>query len=194
MNLLPKDYKQMQKNTKWKLIVVLMMSLEVVGYIGEVVIRTQLEKRKVNQQLEMVTNELLDSRYDKIYAMHQALEREKQELIKWESCYQKLVNEHDESPNLLVTLLTRVPTGVYINHLSIEEQVGEKEKIILVEGTARKSQSVINYQALLEEIFGMRKVTCLVEWDTRLQLYEYKIEIILNKSVGEIICEKGEDE
>lgn len=194
MNLLPKDYRQMQKNRKWKVVIVLMMSLEVIAYIGQVIIRTQMERTKVTEQLERMTSELLDSRYDEIYAMHRALENEKQELVKWEACYQKLMSAHDESSNRLVKLLARVPKGVYINHLSIEEQRDDKENSILVEGIAESSQSIINYEALLEEIFGMRKVTCLLEWDARLQLYDYKIEIISNKLGEEISCEEGEDE
>ena len=194
VNLLPKDYRQMQKNRKWKVIIVLMMSLEVIAYIGQVIIRTQMEKTKITEQLERATSELFDSRYDEIYAMHRALENEKQELVKWEACYQKLMSAHDESSNRLVKLLARVPKGVYINRLSIEEQRDDKENIMFVEGTAESSQSIINYEALLEEIFGMRKVTCLLEWDTRLQLYDYKIEIISNKLVEEISCEEGVDE
>lgn len=195
VNLLPKEYRQLQKNKKWKAVIVLMMSLEVMAYIGEVVIKTQLEKRRVNQQLERVTSELLDSRYDTIYAMHQTLENEKQELDKWEACYEKLMSTCDESSNHLVKLLTRVPKGVYINHLSIEAQGDETENGILVEGTAECSQSIINYQAFLEEVFGMRKVTCLLEWDMSLQLYEYKIEIMMATNlVEEMSDEEGEAE
>lgn len=193
VNLLPKEYRQTQKNKKWKAVIVLLMSVEVMAYIGEVVIKTQLEKRRVNQQLERVTSELLDGRYDTIYAMHQTLENEKQELAKWEACYQKLMSVCDKSSNRLVKLLTRVPKGVYINHLSIETQEDETEYGILVEGTAECSQSIINYQAFLEEVFGMRKVTCLLEWDMSSMLYEYKIEIA-TKSVEEMSDEEGEAE
>lgn len=192
INLLPQDYKQAQKDKKVKRILCLFLIFEVMGYIGKIVVLPKIEEKLVNRQLDEMTKELLDERYDRIYEINQALEKERQELTKWKGCYQQLVMQKDKSWRILEHLLTRVPSGVYINQLSIEDQ-GDEEKHIYLEGIAKESNNAINYQAVLEEAFGMRTVTCLLEWDEKQQVYQYKMEVSPNELLEEINIEEGEE-
>ena len=148
INLLPKEYVQAQKKAKSKRVAMIILIIEVICFIYKAVIGPKLEFRATEIKLERLTTCLNADRYIEINNQIRELEDERIEVQQWDEKYNRLSRKSLVSKQTLDCLLARVPTGLWINVLSIsnaQNEVGEEEPQISIEGIAEEEIQLINY-------------------------------------------------
>lgn len=180
INLLPKEYVQAQKKAKSKRVAMIILIIEVICFIYKAVIGPKLEFRATEIKLERLTTCLNADRYIEINNQIRELEDERIEVQQWDEKYNRLSRKSLVSKQTLDCLLARVPTGLWINVLSIsnaQNEVGEEEPQISIEGIAEEEIQLINYMTILEQSFGIGNVQDEIVLDKEKNMYQYTLTI-----------------
>ncbi len=188
INLLPREYIQAEQVKFVQIIISVVLVLEVFAFIGGIAIPPKLEEKKVQQQLEEISNKLNDSRFADVNKTIQELEVAKADVEQWVNKYGDLKQENFVSGRVLDSLTSRLPIGIVIDKMEIkpgekntgkETEVGEgnSEKGIKIEGSSEELESIINYATILESAYGVGNIYYEGEYDKELGVYKYVIEV-----------------
>lgn len=179
INLLPGEYVKAQKERGIQILILSVLIVEVLGFIGGIVVLPKVEARKVQARLDEVSQELMDDSFTDVNQKIKKLDGVKLEVEEWNEKYQRIKKENFVSKGILESLLTRVPADVVVNILSISKSEEGQEKQINIQGTAREAIGVINYATLLEGIFGLGTTENEFFLDKEKNTYCYTISIRL---------------
>ena len=115
------------------------------------------------------------------------LDAEKNEVEQWNQKYSGLKEENFVSKRVVDSVLTRVPEGVLVSSLSLsKENTGNH---ISLAGTSKDSTAVLNYCTLIEGTYGFGKATNEVTYDKEKDIYNYTIEIEVQKEVQQVVSD-----
>lgn len=190
INLVPKEYLQAQKVRNIQLAVIAVLVLEVGGFVGKVVLPPKLEAQEVMARLDEVSAELTDSRFADVNQKIKALEDVKIELEEWNDKYKEIKEENFVSKRIIDSLLTRVPVGLSVSTLTISKDSEKEGKQIILTGTAQEAISIMNYNTIIEGVFGFGTTHEEFELDKEKGYYTYTITIITPE---EVVAEETTD-
>lgn len=194
INLLPKEYINAQKVRRIQLAVIGAVILEVVVFVGGIVLPPKMEAQEVMAELDEVSAQLTDERFADVNQKIKELEDMKVEVEAWNDKYEEIKEENFVSKRIIDSLLTRVPVGLSVNTLQISKESDDGGKQILLTGTAEEAVSVMNYTTIIEGVFGFGTAKGQFEFDKEKQLYTYTIEVKMAEEVVEETVEEAGEE
>lgn len=180
INLLPKACIQAEQIRLVSIAIGCILVLEVVIFVMVVALPPKAELQETINKLDEVSLKLNDDRFTHINQVVQQLEDTKVTMNEWIDRYSNLKQENFISKRVLDSLLSRVPSGVILDKLSIlseNQEASQLERTIFIEGRSQNVVSILNYITVIESIYGTGTTSYEATYNEGRSAYAYKINV-----------------
>ena len=189
INLLPKEYIIEQKINFYEKIIGGILALELACFVVFVALPPKQEVVRTAQELEEKRAQLNSSKYAEVNKALEELADTKNSIDAWNEAYGKIKVAGYIDETLLDEITGRVPSGVYIETLSIEDtqEEGDGSKTISIEGSCEKTEVAQGYFAILETIFPASEMkTNAKDGEQNGKLGTFEVAITVKPEVKEV--------
>lgn len=188
INLLPNEYIQEQKIRNYQILTVWVLLFEVILFVCIVAIPPKFEVITVQEDLDQVTLELTDPKFQGVNQAIKDLETVTVDLENWKNKYKTLKKPNFISARTLDTLTARLPRGVAINTMTLGTAEAEGNSIKIV-GSAKSFEQAYNYITTLEMNYTSYYMVHNVEKDDTTGEYKYEVTISVPVAQTEVVEE-----
>ena len=191
INLVPKKNLQQHYKRQIQKWMILILLIEIGGFIGGFIVRPYVRLQEVEAQLEQMSIQLKDEDYTSVNQELKQLETIQTEVEKWEEKYQSLKKEQGIDRSSIDTLFMAMPRDLTICLITLSKEDDE----MIIEGSAQQAKSILDYQFTLENQFSEKKVCSEFVWEQEEKQYIYSMRVEREGDEWEENdFEEGEDE
>lgn len=200
INLLPKQYRNSRRIKILGYLAIGILMLEVIGFINLVVLPVQRELKITNDELLSKQKGAEDERYVRINELLEATVIAQKELQSWITCCKNIEKETFIGGRLLDELTARIPEGLILSSISIEEGTLEEEsqniQQISLSGRAQAPTQVMTYLNTMETLFLEDTISHTLTKDSQTEesIFEFNIELKESADLQEGPKEYGNSE
>lgn len=200
INLLPKQYRNSRRIKILGYSAIGILMLEVIGFISLVVLPVQRELKITNDELLSKQKGAEDERYVRINELLEATVIAQKELQSWITCCKNIEKETFIGGRLLDELTARIPEGLILSSISIEEGTLEEEsqniQQISLSGRAQAPTQVMTYLNTMETLFLEDTISHTLTKDSQTEesIFEFNIELKESADLQEEPKEYGNSE
>lgn len=200
INLLPKQYRNSRRIKILGYSAIGILMLEVIGFISLVVLPVQRELKITNDELLSKQKGAEDERYVRINELLEATVIAQKELQSWITCCKNIEKETFIGGKLLDELTARIPEGLILSSISIEEGTLEEEsqniQQISLSGRAQAPTQVMTYLNTMETLFLEDTISHTLTKDSQTEesIFEFNIELKESADLQEEPKEYGNSE
>lgn len=200
INLLPKQYRNSRRIKILGYLAIGILMLEVIGFINLVVLPVQRELKITNDELLSKQKGVEDERYVRINELLEATVIAQKELQSWITCCKNIEKETFIGGRLLDELTARIPEGLILSSISIEEGTLEEEsqniQQISLSGRAQAPTQVMTYLNTMETLFLEDTISHTLTKDSQTEesIFEFNIELKESADLQEEPKEYGNSE
>lgn len=200
INLLPKQYRNSRRIKILGYLAIGILMLEVIGFISLVVLPVQRELKITNDELLSKQKGAEDERYVRINELLEATVIAQKELQSWITCCKNIEKETFIGGRLLDELTARIPEGLILSSISIEEGTLEEEsqniQQISLSGRAQAPTQVMTYLNTMETLFLEDTISHTLTKDSQTEesIFEFNIELKESADLQEEPKEYGNSE
>lgn len=183
INLLPRQYRDSRRARIYGYIGTGILLLEIIGFIGLVVIPTQRELKTTSNELLSKQKGIEDERYTKVNELSGDIMTIKKDLQTWLTCYENMEKKTFIGGVLLDELTARIPEGLILSSILIEEGVPQQEgqyvQQISLSGKAKAPTYVMAYLNIMETLFHEDTIshTLAKDSETGESIFTFNIEL-----------------
>lgn len=200
INLLPKQYRNSRRIKILGYLAIGILMLEIIGFISLVVLPIQRELKITNEELLSKQKGVEDERYVRINELLEATVIAQKELQSWITCCKNIEKETFIGGRLLDELTARIPEGLILSSISIEEGTLEEEsqniQQISLSGRAQAPTQVMTYLNTMETLFLEDTISHTLTKDSQTEesIFEFNIELKESVDLQEEPKEYGNSE
>lgn len=183
INLLPRAYIKEQTMKRFQEIGLILLSVEVIGFIIGGVILPRKTLDHYEQMLLGQRDKLYSSRYTKVNETLKSVEAIQTSIDKWQQIMDQ-VKEDDIGAKDLEALVTGVPEGVTLQFLNIymaQQRDQMDQKCAEIQGISQTLEQELSYLYHLESLYPKGYPTHEVYYDQALMGYRFSIELQLEE-------------
>ncbi len=207
INLLPREYIIAEKIKLGQMIISAALALEVVCFVAFFAIPPKQEIEATRQELEAKQREVVSDKYAGVNKTLNDLEVAKADMTKWNNEYHTIKQESYINGQLLDELVGRVPRGVNISMLSIDnptpDSTGAVTRTLSIDAQSNTFMQSLNFVSVLETLFPAESIIHETNPNEETGKYDLQITIKLVISgtqapvevanVGEAATTEGEE-